>query len=87
MLQKVLDSMNKEYETLESLLDPINGADWALDNPMFVIKNAEHRVVGVCMFAPEYLDVDYNDINPLFEEWVKKVHTLKKKVVDNKNKI
>jgi hypothetical protein len=23
----------------------------------------------------------------LFEEWVKKVHTLKKKVVDNKNKI
>ena len=86
MLQKVIDSMNKEYETLEKCLDPINGYDWALDNPMALIKNAEHRVVGVCMFAQEYLDVDYDDINPFFESWVKKVHTLKKKVVDKKSK-
>lgn len=86
MLQKVIDSMNKEYETLKSLLDPIEGADWALDNPMFVIKNAEHRVVGVCMFAQEYLGVAYDDINPLFEDWVKRVHTLKKKVLDKKSK-
>lgn len=87
MLNKVINNMNKEYETLVKLLDPINGADWALDNPMFLIKNAEHRVLGVCMFAQEYLDVSYDDIKPFFEDWVKKVHTLKKKVVDNKNKI
>ena len=83
MLQKVIDCMNKEYETLETCLDPINGSDWALDNPLLLINNAQNRVMGVCVFVQEYLDVDYNDINPFFEDWVKKVYTLKKKIVDN----
>lgn len=82
MLQKVIDSMNKEYETLKTCLDPQTGYDWALDNPMLLINNAQNRVLGVCMFAQEYLDVSYDDIKPFFEDWVKKVHTLKKKVVD-----
>lgn len=86
MLQKVIGSMNKEYETLTKCLDPIDGYDWALDNPMLLFNNAQNRVLGVCMFAQEYLDVSYDDIKPFFEDWVKKVHTLKKKVVDKKSK-
>ena len=76
MLQKVLDSMQKEYDTLEICLDPQTGYDWALENPKRLINNAQNRMVGVCMFAQEYLDVDYDDLNPFFEEIVKKMNKL-----------
>lgn len=78
MLEKVITSMNKEYETLETILDPIKGYDWALDNPNRIVSNAQNRVLGVCMFAQEYLDVSYDDIEPFFNDWMKKVNKFKK---------
>ena len=84
MLQKVLDSMQKEYDTLVKCLDPQTGYDWALENPQRLINNAQHRVVGVFMFAQEYLDVKYEDINKPFEEFVEKIKELEKKCLTNK---
>ena len=83
MLEKVLESINEEYETLKTILDPQVGHDWALENPQRLINNAQHRVVGVFMFAQEYLDVKYEDINKPFEEFVEKIKELEKKCLTN----
>ena len=73
MLEKVLKSINEEYETLETILDLETGHEWALNNPQRVVQNAQCRVLGVVMFAQKYLDVKYEDIDKPFDEFVEKI--------------
>ena len=80
MLEKVLESINEEYETLKTILDPQTGHDWALENPQRVCFNAQCRVLGVVMFAQKYLDVKYDDIEPFFDDFIKKLKKLEKSV-------
>ena len=84
MLEKVLESINEEYETLETILDLETGHDWALNNPQRVVQNAQCRVLGVVMFAQKYLDVKYDDIEKPFDDFVKKLKKLEKNVLTNR---
>lgn len=85
MLNKVLDSIQREKEALKKCFDPIKGYDWAFESKERILSNAQARVVGVCMFAEEYLGVKYEDINPFFEDFVKFAEKMKKGV-DKKSK-
>lgn len=80
MLEKVLESIEKEKKTLKECLDPNTGYEWAWEHRGRVISNAQARVVGVCMFAQEYLGIKYEDIELPFEEFVKFAEKMKKGV-------
>ena len=84
MLEKVLENINEEYETLKTILDSQTGSSWALENPQRVVQNAQCRVLGVVMFAQKYLDVKYEDIEKPFDDFVKKIKKLEKNVLTNR---
>ena len=80
MLEKVKEYLDSQYNEVVEIFE--NHYDWAENHPKTIFTNARARACAVVMFAQEFLDVKYEDVLPIYEEYIKKIYKFQKEMLD-----
>lgn len=76
VLNTVKKFLDNQYDELLNIID--HKYDWFVKDPNRIFTNCQAQACGVVMFAQEHLDVDSEEVNKLFDEYVEKLNNLKK---------
>lgn len=80
MLEKVKKYLDKQYDEVVELFE--NHYEWAEAHPKVIFTNARIRGCAVIMFAQEFLDVEYEKLAPMYDEYIEKIYKFQKEMLD-----